>query len=122
MRLMLAVCCVVAWGGVACAEGRHGDTRGLGLTSCAEYAKEYRTNPNATDRFFMTWVYGFISGVNAVGYAAYFDLGAKTPDEMKRFLRQYCNDHPLTNFADAAMELLKSLPMRKHKDDAPALR
>jgi hypothetical protein len=35
----------------------------------------------------MTWVYGFISGVNAVGYAAYFDLGAKTPDEMKRFLR-----------------------------------
>jgi hypothetical protein len=41
---------------------------------------------------------------------------------MKRFLRMYCNDHPLANFGDAAAELLKSLPIRKRKDDAPALR
>ena len=122
MRLLIAVCCVVAWGGVACAEGKHADARGLGLTSCAEYAKAYRTSPDATDYFFLTWAFGFISGVNAASEAAYLDLGAKTPDEMKRFLRMYCNDHPLANFGEAAGELLKSLPIRKRKDDAPALR
>ena len=122
MRLLIAVCCVVAWGGVACAEGKHGDTRGLGVASCAQYGKAYQKNPNETDRVYLTWAFGYITGANVMSEAAYFDLGAKTPDEMKRFLRQYCNDHPLTNFADAAMELLKSLPIRKHKDDAPALR
>ena len=122
MRLLIAVCCVVAWGGVACAEGKHGDTLGVGLASCAEYAKTYRTNPDETDRVYLTCAFGYISGVNVMSEAAYVDLGAKTHDEMKRFLRMYCNDHPLANFGEAAGELLKSLPIRKRKDDAPALR
>jgi hypothetical protein len=53
---------------------------------------------------------------------AYFDLGAKDPDETWRFLRKYCNDHPLANFADASLELLKSLPRLRRKDDASAAR
>jgi hypothetical protein len=41
---------------------------------------------------------------------------------MMQFLHKYCNDHPLANFVDAAQALMKSLPIRKYKDDAPAPR
>jgi hypothetical protein len=119
MRLLIAVCCVVAWGGVACAEGKHFITQGAGANSCATYAEVYRRDPYVVDVGFLSWAQGYISGINAGMEDAYFDFGAKTPDEMQRFLRKYCNDHPLADFDDAALELAKSLPRRMRKDDAP---
>jgi hypothetical protein len=118
MRLMLAVCCVVAWGGVACAEGKHVNTMGVGLTSCAEYGKQYQRNPVETDFGFLSWAQGFISGINAME-DAYYDLGAKPPEEMLRFLHKYCNDHPLANFGAGALEFMESLPRTKRKDAVP---
>jgi hypothetical protein len=121
MRLLIAVCCVVAWGGVACAEGKHFITMGLGNASCAQYGKEYQRNPGETDFGYLSWALGFISGINA-GEDASFDLRAKPPEEMVRFLHKYCNDHPLAIFGDGAIEFMESLPRIKRKDDAPALR
>jgi hypothetical protein len=121
MRLTLAVCCVVAWGGVASAEGKHFDVRGVGATSCGKYAETYRMNPRNADDLYISWAQGYISGVNS-GMDAYFDLGSKTSDEMLRFLRKYCDDHPLANFHEAAEGLLKSLPRIKRKDHTPAPR
>jgi hypothetical protein len=117
---LFAACCVVAWGGVACAEGKHFDTKGAGANSCAEYAKAYRSNPTQTDIMFGSWAQGYISGINAAMEDAYF--GVRNFDETLRFLRKYCNDHPLANVQDAAMELLKSLPRLTRKDDASAPR
>jgi len=121
MRLTLAVCCVVAWGGVAYAEGKHFDVRGVGATSCGKYAEMYRMNPRNADDLYISWAQGYISGVNS-GMDAYFDLGSKTSDEMLRFLRKYCNDHPSANFHEAAEGLLKSLPRIKRKEHTPAPR
>jgi hypothetical protein len=124
MRLLIAVCCVVAWGGVASAKEKHFDTAGAGALSCAQYAEGYRQTPRLADAVFLSWTQGYISGFNerGVGDGVYVDMGAKTSDEMLRFLRKYCNDRPLADFVDAAQELLKSLKVRKYKDDASAPR
>jgi hypothetical protein len=120
MRLLIAVCCVVAWGGVAYAEGKHFPGAGVGASSCAEYAKAYRLDPHQTDQVYGSWAQGYISGVNMGRRDLYADMGAKTSDEMDRFLRKYCNDHPLANFIDAATELWGSLfPLREYKAPAP---
>jgi hypothetical protein len=74
------------------------------------------------DLGFLSWAQGFITGINAGMEDAYFDLGAKESEEMLQFLRKYCNEHALALFRNAAMELAKSLPRIKRKDDAPALR
>jgi hypothetical protein len=121
MRLLIAVCCVVAWGGVACAEGKHANTQGVGNASCAEYGKEYQRNPVETDFGYLSWAQGFISGINAME-DAYFDLRDKPLEEMLRFLHKYCNDHPLAIFGDGVIKFMESLPRVKRKDDAPALR
>jgi hypothetical protein len=71
---------------------------------------------------FGSWAQGYIGGINAAMEDAYFDLGDRNFDETLRFLRKYCNDHPLANVQDAAMELLKSLPRLKRTDDASAPR
>ena len=110
MRLLLAAC--FALNGIACAEHQHPDMAGVGSASCAKYAEDYRTHPDQTDEAFVSWTQGYVSGINTIhetqtGY--FFDLNAKTPDEMKSFLRQYCNEHPLANYADGVMALLKSL-------------
>jgi hypothetical protein len=65
---------------------------------------------------------GTFSGINTGIEGVYFDLGAKTSDQMLRFLRKYCNDHPLADFRDSATELAKSLPRLRRKDDTPAPR
>jgi hypothetical protein len=122
MRLTIAVCCVVAWGGVASAEGKHFNIQGAGAMSCAKYAELYRRDPNQVDLRFLSWAQGFITCTNLTMPEAYFDLGAKEPEEMMQFLRKYCNDHPLADFVEAAMELAKSLPRLRLKDEAPAPR
>ena len=121
MRLILALCCAVVCGGVACAEGGHFPAGGVGGLSCAKFAEMYRANPDHTDNVFGSWTQGYITGVNrARGDVVYFDMGAKTFEEMLQFLHKYCDDHPSGNFFDAAQELLESLPIRQYKDDAPA--
>jgi hypothetical protein len=86
MRLMLAVCCAVVWGGVACAEGTAGG--GAGGLSCAKYAEMYRAaNPDHTDNVFGSWTQGFITGANlAREDNVYSDMSAKTFEEMMQFL------------------------------------
>jgi hypothetical protein len=54
-----------------------------------------------------------MSGMNFPILDQYFDLGGKTPNEAKRFLREYCNHHPLANYYDAVLGLLVSLPKVK---------
>jgi hypothetical protein len=57
---------------------------------------------------------GYISGLNVRSEThseGIYDLNAKTPDEIKRYLRQYCDVHPLADYVDGVSELLKSLPI-----------
>jgi hypothetical protein len=109
VRLSIAVCLVVVWGGVAWAED-HFSERGQGIVPCAKFGEWYRTDPNNTEDTFFAWALGYISGINAASAKAYADLKAKEPDEMKHYLRQYCDAHPLASYSDGVLELMKSLP------------
>ena len=115
MRLLLAVCIAVALGETASAQA-HAVGKGAGTASCAEYAKAYQMSPDQTEDHFLSWAVGYMSGINFITgnmSGTSWDLAAKTPNEMKRYLRQYCNDHPLADYADGVAELMKSLPTFK---------
>src|SRR5271169_6056349 len=114
MRVLVVVCFAVALGEVAHAQ-QHADVRGYGASSCAQYANMYRMRPDEADKMFLGWAMGYISGVNERTDDGYFDLGAKEPDEMKRFLRHYCDVHPLANYHDGVEELMKSLPFMERQ-------
>jgi hypothetical protein len=93
-----------------------------GVGSCAKYAEYYRRNPDQVDGSYLHWVMGYMSGINLMILMKedlYFDLHAKTPDEMMRYLRLYCNEHPLAKYTEGVMELLKTLPMLQKKNDLP---
>jgi len=111
MRSLLAVCFVVALGGGSADAQKHFDTRGVGLTSCTEFANLIRSHPAVTEGMALSWAQGYISGFNSSRQDAVFDIGAKTIDEVWRFLRQYCNEHPLANYMDGVVELMKTLPV-----------
>ena len=42
-------------------------------------------------------------------------LSAKSIDEQKRFLRRYCDAHPLGEYLDAIYELMQTLPTAEKK-------
>jgi hypothetical protein len=113
MRVLLAVCFAIALDGVASAQ-EHFDARGVGVSSCAAYANMFRRGPSETDAMFSAWAMGYMSGINVRSEAAsqgFFDLNAKSLDEMTRYLRRYCDTHPLANYRDGVVELIKSLPI-----------
>ena len=112
MRLLLAVCFVVVLGGNARAE-QFVETRGFGDVPCATYAEVYRKyqDEGEVNNKYFSWALGFISGINVMQESFFVDLGAKTEDEMKRYLRQYCDAHPLANYKDGVRELMKTLPI-----------
>ena len=117
MRLLLAACVVVALGGIACAREPRAVMGPAGLGSCAKYAEYYRRNPDQVDGHYLDWVMGYMSGINLMKEDLYFDLHAKTTDEMMRYLRLYCNEHPLANYTEGVMELLKTLPLVQKKNN-----
>ena len=107
MRLLLAVCFAVAMNAIACA---HAVTKGPGAGSCAAFAQASQGNPDLVDIIYLSWAQGYMSGTNSLNKDVLFDLDAKTPDEMKRYLRQYCDTHPLANYGDGVRDLLNTLP------------
>ena len=113
MRLLLAVCFAIAMNAVACAQEQTAAGRGAGVASCAQYAEAYRSAPDETDNFFLSWALGYMSGINFSKKEVFVDLNAKTLDEMKSYLRQYCEAHPLADYGDGVRDLLNTLSVHQ---------
>ena len=110
MGLSLAVCFATALDGVACAqEGRFHYT-GQGAISCEVFGAARRVSPAIEDRL-LDWAEGYASGINAARPKGYFDLKTKEPDEMKLYLRRYCETHPKALYSVAVWEYVHSLPL-----------
>jgi hypothetical protein len=87
--------------------------RGVGTTSCAQFAQDYRRSPRTADIVYMSWAEGFMSGWNAGALSdqkALRDLGVKTAEDESRAIRYYCDAHPLASFLDAVLDVYFSLP------------
>ena len=84
---------------------------GVGNQSCGQFAKSYRSNPSPTvvELTFFSWAQGFMTGWN-VGLSDQkdlkIDLSAMRMQEQKKYLRDYCDKHPLKNYMDGVVELM----------------
>jgi hypothetical protein len=109
MRALIVLCAVGIFS-VPARSQEHYDTRGFGTTSCSEFAQFYRSNPDLTERQYTDWTLGFISGVNSRSSDHYYDLNGKTLVQMFSFLRRYCDENPLKDFRQGAVQFMFSLP------------
>jgi hypothetical protein len=89
---------------------------GVGATSCGRIAQDYQRE---IGKVVMTWAQGFMSGANMVSTdGQYRDLAAMTTEAQEQSLRTYCDEHPMAQFIDAAMELYFKLPLKKYPSPA----
>ena len=88
---------------------------GPGSVSCGKFAADYRQNPDQVDNLFFTWAQGFMSGFNVTETTGtYRDMTAVPIDAQKKFILNYCDQHPSLEYAKAVMELYHhKLPLKK---------
>ena len=95
------------------ADAEEFEEMGYGLQSCATYGQDYKQNPDEAETVYFAWALGFMSGLNVgvkVMKASPKNLSATTQDAQRRFLREWCAAHPLSNYGDGVVDLLKTLP------------
>jgi hypothetical protein len=100
-------------GAAAAQQSTVGVIMGAGMTSCAEFAKLFRRNPNATESYYFFWAQGFMSGSNLMLLALkqpMHDLAAWSIHDQEFRIRQYCEQSPLSDYAHAVGDLFKALP------------
>ncbi len=85
---------------------------GVGVTSCAEFARLYQGSPEYTELVFLSWGQGYMSGLNisAMGHGFLArDLAGDT-SQQKQEIRRYCADNPLKNYKDAVFDFYAKRP------------
>jgi hypothetical protein len=104
--LLIAAMCAMPFSGEAQQLGAYG----IGIHSCAEFAKLYAANPKVTENVYYAWAEGFISGLNMSAIAN--NLSYRTPepggDNMRYYMlyiRSYCDSHPLSPYYGAVTTL-----------------
>ena len=88
---------------------------GPGSVTCGKFAADYRQNPDQVDNLFFSWAQGFMSGFNITETTGtYRDMTAVPIDAQKKFILNYCDQHPSLEYAKAVMELYHyKLPLKK---------
>lgn len=92
---------------------------GVGITTCAKFAEEYRRNPDYTQTIYTTWAQGFIAGHNYSTYypglsplpSSFRDVKAQSLDTMQGHIRHYCDRHPLAQFIEAVTDFMQTMPI-----------
>jgi hypothetical protein len=85
---------------------------GAGTATCGQYAEAYKKSPPNTEIAFMSWVGGFLSGMNMSAYLKGQPLkNLGTPEEEKQHLHSYCDAHPLNDLVQATLDVYQSLPI-----------
>lgn len=85
---------------------------GVGVTSCAEFARLYQVAPENTELVFFSWGQGYMSGLNISAMGQGFmarDL-AGDQGQQKQEIRRYCANNPLKNYMDAVFDLYAKRP------------
>lgn len=89
---------------------------GDGTELCANYVKLYALDPTHTESVYFSWAEGYMSARNIDTFVAdkwaFRDLSVWSVEEQKRFIRQYCDNHPLAEFSKAVKTLYEQFPLR----------
>jgi hypothetical protein len=87
---------------------------GAGSRTCAQFAQDYGANPSYEAAYF-AWAQGWLAGLNSAETMVHgrkrvlIDLSSMPLDEQMLIVRQYCNDHPLADYAQAVALLRNRL-------------
>jgi hypothetical protein len=84
---------------------------GMGTAICAEFVKVYKQNSKDAYGVFMSWAQGFLSGWNIGALArkeSTRNISSKSVQQQERHIRSYCDDHPLNDLMEAALDLYLS--------------
>ena len=119
MRALIAVSCLSL---LICkpAQSSPYTIMGEGVASCATFGQDYKRAPAFAEDNYFGWAQGYMSGLNALSHAAggkQHVLNAKTTDEQRRFIRDWCNKHPLADYYKAVLALIYSLPTLDEADE-----
>jgi hypothetical protein len=71
--------------------------KGVGASTCGEFASQYGQNPSATELVYFSWAQGFMTGRNVGALAGHGNakgLDSIPFDDQQRAVRDYCNGHP----------------------------
>lgn len=95
-----------------------GPQYGLGIKSCAEFARLYAVNPEPTETLYFAWAEGFMSGINAEALSEHLaardiEGGDETAAQYKLIIRSYCNAHPLASYSAAVIDLYGTLSLSR---------
>ncbi len=89
------------------------DTIGVGLYTCGQYAEKYKQNTSYADAVYMSWAWGFISGLNATRIEKH-NLD-EDGSQIFRSIRSECAKNPLKLFIDVVFDTYLTLPLIKQK-------
>jgi hypothetical protein len=87
--------------------------QGIGSNSCAQFAADYRKNPEIWEISYFTWAQGYMSGLNISAMGA----GNRPRDlagdysAQKQKIRSFCDQSPLKSYMSAIIDLWKNLPL-----------
>ena len=87
---------------------------GMGTDSCANFGKNYQHDPQNIEAEYFTWAQGFMSGMNLVVKAIKHrnrSMDGMPLADQQRIIRQFCEEHPLSNYLSAVIELMDKLPL-----------
>lgn len=113
MRLYLSFLVLIAVMGRPVTAAETGQGYGLGMHSCAEFARAYAANPTVTEDLYFTWAQGFMSGMNLMAIAMRLPFRNIDGNGMaihKSRIRSYCDAHPLAPYAAAVSTVYESFP------------
>jgi hypothetical protein len=88
--------------------------QGAGTASCGKFAEDFAKAPDFSEGFYFAWAQGFMSALNidlSQESAQYRNLGAIPTSQQERYLRNYCDQHPLGDYMDGVIALFKTIPL-----------
>lgn len=93
------------------ASGAH-PIQGVGSNSCAQFALDYRKNPEIWETGYFMWAQGYMSGLNisAMGNGNRARELAGDYSLQKQRIRVFCDQYPLKSYMDSIIDLWKVLP------------
>jgi hypothetical protein len=90
--------------------------RGVGTSTCGEFANLYAKDPHSVETIFFAWAQGYWSSENAnlLSKGQYREL-AGSSDVQRSAIRAYCNQHPLATYWQATVAVFYSFPLTESR-------
>jgi hypothetical protein len=84
---------------------------GLGVQTCEQFARDDAENPRIEDSYF-AWAQGYMTGLNVARTLHKLspkNLNSWTKEDQEAFVHNYCDQHPVAKYAEAAFTLFHAL-------------